>query len=79
MDDKFRLSDIGRPLYEHSQVITEEELVAFEMALTQQYRDYPRYRFIMRWGTGVAIGVVLGLRMWLLEGKNSIKKPGEIN
>ena len=73
MDDKFKLSDMGHPLYEYSQIITEQDLHAFRQALTRQYKSIPWYKPVTRWATGVAIGVVIGLITWVREGKGGIR------
>lgn len=62
-----------RPVYEYDQVMTEQDLSAFQKALTNAYRMTPWYHPVRKWATGVAIGVVMGLMTWLREGKTSFK------
>lgn len=61
------------PVYEHDQIITEQDLLAFQKALMRVYKNTPWYRPITKWATGVAVGVVMGLTTWLREGKSQIK------
>lgn len=74
MDNQFKFSDLDHPLYEYSQVITEQDLLAFQKALTKAYRETPWYQAIRKWATGVAIGVMMGLVTWIRDGKNAIKE-----
>ena len=73
MDDRFKLSDMGQPLYEYSQVMTEQDLLAFERALSRQYHEIPWYHPVRKWSVGVSVGVVMGLRLWIRDGKGQIK------
>lgn len=63
----------ARPVYEYDQIMTEQDLLAFERALATQYKEIRWWRPVRKWSTGVAVGVVMGLRLWLKDGKGQIK------
>lgn len=62
-----------RPVYEYDRIMTEQDLLAFERALTTQYREIRWWNPVRKWSTGVAIGVTMGLRLWIKDGKGTIK------
>lgn len=72
MDD-FKLSDLDQPLYEHSQVITAWELKAFAQELYYLRMQAPWWNPVYKWSVDIAMGTVMGLLQWIVNGKSAIK------
>lgn len=68
------MNELGK--FDYSQIITEDDLKAIGRELGYQYSHLPWWRPIYKWATGVSIGVIMGLIVWLQDGKNPIKNSG---
>lgn len=78
MSDDFKLSDLNHPLYEYSQVVTILELDALIQSLYIERLMVPWWNVIRKWAIDVAIGTMVGLLQWVLDGKHIKDKKGDL-
>lgn len=68
-EDEFKINDLNHPLYEYSQVFTQQELYATIINLTELLERTPRYRFIFRRDLETGITLLKEMYVWLRQGK----------
>lgn len=69
MADDFRISDLGKPVYEHSQVITLQELVATYNVILEVYQHLRWWQWIQKGKFQAILGAVHEMILWLQSGK----------
>lgn len=74
MSDDFKISDLGAPLYEWSQVITVSELVNTVAYLTLARKEVPWWRFMAHHDLKLAVRLISEMIVVLQNGK---KNQGE--
>lgn len=68
MDD-FNLADLGKPLYEHSQVLTMDELEGTRVYLYAYSDSLKWYSFITKFKVRIVIEAIEDAIVWLRKGK----------
>lgn len=76
-EDRFRISDLGAPLYEYSQVITVPELMATHQIISVHKQYLKWWQFIKKHDYEVVLKTVYDMAMWVADGKPGAPNEGE--
>ena len=74
---KFHPDDLINPLYEHSQVITADDLHIIYQGLVTQYKESKWWEFSHRHDVAIAGHTIYELLLWLHDGKPKLRELGE--
>lgn len=69
MSDPFKLSDLDSPLYEHSQIITVQELYSTYLTLAQYYEQARWWQWKLKYDIVMSARVIHDMLEWLDKGK----------
>lgn len=74
MSDEFKLSDLNNPLYEHSQVITQDELIGVYITIDFVLNSLKWWHLKKKYDLRLARQIVEEMIHWIQDGK---KEPKE--
>lgn len=75
---KFHPDDLTNPLYEHSQVITTQDLQTIYCGLALQYKASKWWELRQKYNIIVSASAIHELILWLNEGKPKLQDIGDI-